>query len=109
MTPVAEVAFEIHGNDGVQRGVARVAQPCPDQDDWRCEYQVEWPGSVKARYAMGVDSWQALALAMQSVATEIFISDDFKAGRVREFGRPLRDYDELTEWLGVRPIKVLQQ
>lgn len=57
---------------------------------------------------MGADSWQALQIAMQAVATEILVSADFKAGRIREYGRTLTDYASLTDWLGVRPIKVLE-
>jgi hypothetical protein len=109
MTFVAEVGFDVRGDGGTLRGIARVAQPRPDRDAWRCDFEVQWPGFERSRYAMGADSWQALQLAMQSVATELFTCDECKDGKLSEFGRPLASYDDLTEWLGVRPLKVLQQ
>jgi len=39
---------------------------------WRCDYVIHWPGQpAHRRYAMGVDSTQALVLALSIVETEL--------------------------------------
>jgi hypothetical protein len=54
-------------------------KPEPDQrrpndqhTHWRCDYVIHWPGQpAHRRYAMGVDSTQALVLALSIVETEL--------------------------------------
>lgn len=82
--------------------------PVPDQrGDWSCEYEIEWPQrEVRIARAYGVDSVQALYLALQNVAAELYTArpavflfepddilhlptaglDDFEAARTK--GRP---------------------
>ena len=39
---------------------------------WRCDYVIHWPGQpAHRRHAMGVDSTQALVLALSIVETEL--------------------------------------
>ncbi len=48
-------------------------KPAADGPHWRCEYSIAWPhGSVRQRYAMGVDSTQALLLAMKGASGELY-------------------------------------
>ena len=63
------------GRDGEVRAVpVRWRRPAPDpRGDWACEYEIEWPGrEPRIAKAYGVDSVQALYLALQSVATELY-------------------------------------
>ena len=63
--------------DGEARPV-RVAwmQPIPDERDWRCHYVIEWPHRPRvARRVFGVDSTQALLLAMQTVSAELYSAE----------------------------------
>jgi hypothetical protein len=106
---IAERQFEVRSNAGADVVVAQIMLPQADQDVWRCSYRIAWPARDREFHAMGADSWQALHLAAQMVAVDIFTSEDFKAGRVSEFGRQILTYEDLTEWLGIRPTKVLQQ
>ena len=47
-------------------------QPQSDQNGWRCDYVINWPERpVRRKYAMGVDSVQALILALSIVETEL--------------------------------------
>lgn len=48
--------------------------PVPDpRGDWSCEYEIEWPQrEVRIARAYGVDSVQALYLALQNVAAELY-------------------------------------
>jgi len=63
-------------------------KPQPDGDDWRCEYLIAWPDRpVRRGYAMGVDSAQALILALSKSSTEL----EFGAWPVRWFDNEVND------------------
>jgi hypothetical protein len=48
-------------------------QPIARENDWACEYVIEWPDSPRrTRRIMGVDSVQALLLAMKSASAELY-------------------------------------
>lgn len=48
-------------------------QPVARENDWVCEYVIEWPdGPPRARRIFGVDSVQALLLAMKVAAGELY-------------------------------------
>ncbi len=55
--------------DGVERRVvAEWMKPLRDRGDWRCDWVIHWAHRGEERgYSMGVDSAQALLLAMGSV------------------------------------------
>lgn len=57
--------------------MVRWAKPAPDpRGDWNCSYRIEWPHRPTAsRQAFGVDSVQALNLAMMNVASELYTSE----------------------------------
>lgn len=47
-------------------------KPVSDRGDWRCDYSINWPDRpVRRSHAMGVDSTQALVLALFLVGTEL--------------------------------------
>ena len=56
----------------------------PRQDDnaWNCDYEIKWPEENWSSYAGGVDSVQALILALQKIGAEIYFSDYHKSGRL---------------------------
>lgn len=48
-------------------------QPVSNGNDWACDYVIEWPDRPwRSRRIMGVDSAQALLLAMKSAAGELY-------------------------------------
>jgi hypothetical protein len=49
----------------------RVFAPEPDGQDFRCEYEIIRNGKRLRRYAMGVDSMQALLLAISGARTSL--------------------------------------
>jgi len=104
MTIVAERALDYFGAEGVSTGSLRVDAPKPDQNNWRCEFAVSWPGFERRHYTMGVDSYQALLLALHSVGSEIAGSEDFKAGRIGVFGERIRTRRELKEIFGLHRL-----
>jgi len=74
----------------------RVFEPQPDQADWRCEYEIAWPAAPRRSYAMGVDAFQALHLALFKIATDVGVSDQFKAGQLSMFGEAMTTPAELN-------------
>lgn len=51
-------------------------QPVPSENDWACDYVIEWPGRPwRSRRIFGVDSAQSLLLAMKTVAGELYCAE----------------------------------
>ncbi len=66
-------------------------KPDADGPHWRCEYKItSATGSVRRRYAMGVDSAQALILAFHAVSTDLELAP-----------WPVRWFDDETGDLGL--------
>ncbi len=78
-----------------------IEAPEPDQNDWRCFYSVSLPGMDFRRRTVGVDSFQALQLAMVSAVSEIARSQAFKSGHLTVFGEPLLTVDDLKQCFGL--------
>lgn len=57
-------------------------EPCPDGIDWYCPHQTVGLGSGRVRYAIGVDTVQALVLALSMVGAELYTSPEYEAGRL---------------------------
>lgn len=55
----------------------------PDGDDYYCPYQIIGIGSGKVKYAAGVDAVQALSLTLKKVGTDLYTSDECKAGTLQ--------------------------
>ncbi len=108
-TVIAETQLDYFEHDDVSPAFVRFFAPQPDGNDWRCSYQLEWDGGVADSYAMGVDSLQALTLALKSAAMRVGTSDDFKAGRIGHFGRRLTSFAELNDAVGLGPLKGFEQ
>ena len=105
---VCERTYHIRRDGEVHPVPVRWRIPVPDpRGDWSCEYEIEWPQrEVRIARAYGVDSVQALYLALQNVAAELYTTrpavflfepddilhlptaglDDFEAARTK--GRP---------------------
>jgi len=104
-TVIVERELDYFSDTGVERGFARVFEPQPDQDDWRCAYQLVWPGYDRTRYAMGVDRWQALQLAMRITPTMISTSEDCKAGRLGIWGAKFESEQQVYELFGEKLVE----
>ena len=73
----------------------RLFAPRAEGDDWFCAYEIEWPGAPRVGKIGGVDSVQALLLAMQAVAADLYagrpagVSDVYwlEPGRASDFLR----------------------
>jgi hypothetical protein len=58
-------------------------QQWPDHDDYFCPYQIKGAGDEKLRYMGGVDSFQALHLALSTLRVELEVLNKHLAGRLR--------------------------
>ncbi|MGQ3284354.1 DUF6968 family protein [Bosea sp. (in: a-proteobacteria)] len=66
--PIASRTFEL-GRSGIV--TASFFAPFPDRTDWCCAYRIDWPSRAQDGKAFGVDSVQALFLAMKMVCAEL--------------------------------------
>lgn len=66
--------------DGADTDVAvRIFAPRPDRDHWMCEYEIDWPEGTRKFAAHGLDSVQALELALKMIGSEIYTSEYHKS------------------------------
>ena len=96
MTVVADRQFEVL--EGAVTRDARVIVYSPvkvSDEEWTCEYKLEGFSTERVRKAIGVDSYQALYLALKILATEVAITDEYKSGRLSLFGEAGFDIKEM--------------
>jgi hypothetical protein len=58
-------------------------QPFPDDADYFCPFQVNGLGDARIYYAGGVDSYQALILALKKLTVHMVTMDAVKNGEVQ--------------------------
>jgi hypothetical protein len=65
----------------------------PEKDDrsWVCRYTVGWPDGIKSGVAYGMDSVQALVVAINSIGNDLYFSDYHETGRLK-WGEPNEGY-----------------
>lgn len=104
---IAERKLDFFGEDGARRGFIRFLAPKQDKarDVWACSYHIKWPGFDRKYRILGEDSLQALTLAMKVAPSVIENADDFKAGRIGQFGKPIRTVRKLHETMGLTPFR----
>jgi hypothetical protein len=72
---IAERTFSIVNEAaGKQTKVTiRLLQPVPDEGgpDYRCPWEIEVDGQATARFACGIDGFQAIQCALQILASEV--------------------------------------
>jgi hypothetical protein len=105
---VAERQLDFVDGERTVPGWIRVLQPEPDGNNWRCRYQIEWPGYEREFGIMGIDSLQALVLALRIIPSAVGSTEDFKAGKIGCFGKRLNSIDDLGKEIGLTPIDVKQ-
>ena len=85
-TAFVQRKIECLNDDAWEPGAINVYQPKKTDKGWACRYEVTWPGFSRGGDIYGVDSFQAIELAMRIVPTEISSSCAFKESRLRLFG-----------------------
>lgn len=59
-------------NKGDVEIAVTIFAPTADGANWSCVYEIEWPDLTRRNTALGVDSMQALILALQMVGAELY-------------------------------------
>ena len=100
-----ERAVQVQTQTGWEPGCIRLLKPVQRENDWGCEYEIDWPGFFKRFQMFGVDGYQALELAFRIIPTEISVTEAFKQGRLRLFdeAEPLDD-QSLYESFHAKPM-----
>ena len=57
----------------------------PPEESW-CPYQVEGLGTGKVRRAFGIDALQSIWLALVTIGSQLYESQEYKAGRLHPGG-----------------------
>ncbi len=83
---IATRDLEISDGSTVQVVIGQ-PQSFPNGQDFFCPYQITGIGNEKIRHAGGVDSLQALLLALQMISAELYTSDESRAGTLTWLGR----------------------
>jgi hypothetical protein len=69
---MAERDLQLRKPGGTDSAVRiRIGRPYPSGDDWQCPYEIDAPGLKRTFAIYGVDSVQALALALKAVDVEL--------------------------------------
>jgi hypothetical protein len=76
--------------------VIRLSLPVRCDADFRCDYEIAWPDRKRVFNAFGIDSVQALILALRMVHAELLNSPEGREGQIRwlgsdDLGLPLPD------------------
>lgn len=75
--------LKLQERDRLKEISIRIFVPEPSvNNSWSCRYEVDWPEGTRAAEAGGVDSAQALFLAMQMIGSEIYASSYHKSGKL---------------------------
>jgi hypothetical protein len=69
----------------------RIYAPQQKDEAWSCNYQIDWPEGTQTMSSWGIDSVQALILALQMIGADIYTSSYHKSGNLM-FEAPGRGY-----------------
>ena len=50
--------------------------------EWSCRFEIDWPDDRRKAAAVGLDSVQAIVLALQMIGTEIYATNYHKTGKL---------------------------
>ena len=80
---IAHRCLTISGQSGDIEVPVRLFQPEENDSGWICRYEIDWPSRKKAHWAGGIDSIQAMILALQMIGAEIYTSGYHRSGALR--------------------------
>jgi hypothetical protein len=79
---VASRSLTLRQREGNVAVEIRIFAPQPDQAHWSCAYEIDWPEGTRKFATSGIDSIQALILALNMIGSEIYTSEYHKAGHL---------------------------
>ncbi|WP_336486451.1 DUF6968 family protein [Methylobacterium nigriterrae] len=60
----------------------KISIPESDGSSWVCHYEIDWPDHPRKSFAAGIDSVQALHLALQKIGIDIYMSKYHQTGNL---------------------------
>lgn len=69
----------------------RIFAPEPQEIDWSCQVEIDWPDEKLTRVVVGVDAMHAIELALRLVGAQIYTSDYHESGEL-EWLEPGKGY-----------------
>lgn len=81
MKKIAERKFKLIDNPNLEVNVILFA-PEEVDDVVSCTYEIHWPSKIQTGQSMGVDSLQALLLAIRHIGSDIYCSDYVESGNL---------------------------
>ncbi|MEP9368634.1 hypothetical protein [Xanthobacter sp. VNH20] len=82
MNTIAERTLNLRTSDGDVEVPIRIYAPEFSGVAWICRYETDWPEGRQTMVAHGFDSVQALVIAMQMIAADIYTSSYHEAGQL---------------------------
>lgn len=79
---IAERAIRLKTSAGETIVPVRIHQPVLSKRAWSCTFEIGWPRGTDVSHAMGADGVQALKLAMEKIAVQLYASPYHKAGAI---------------------------
>ena len=77
---IAERLMKLRTSTGETIVPVKIHQPLPSKRAWTCSFEIGWPEGMDVSHAMGDDAVQALRLAMEKIAVQLYASRYHKAG-----------------------------
>ncbi len=77
---IAERVLKLQTSSGERDVVIALDAPRESNHSWQCDYTIRWPDRTWSSFGAGTDAFQALILAVQKIATELYFSEEHKAG-----------------------------
>jgi len=78
---IATRLLKLRDQPGVEIPI-NIFAPEWDGASWSCRWEIHWPDHQRNMAATGVDSVQALFLALQMIGADIYTSDYHKSGEL---------------------------
>ena len=70
------------GSDAIKIPIRILAPEKRTNENWFCRYEIDWPDKKSEMAIGGVDSVQALVLALQIIGAEIYSSSYHQSGKL---------------------------
>lgn len=79
---IASRLLRLKGTESDAEIPIRIFAPEQDGDAWSCRYEIDWPEGPQSMTSWGVDSIQALLLALNMIGADIYSSAYHKSGKL---------------------------
>ncbi len=71
---ISERIITLDSESGKLEKPIRLFAPVSQGTDWQCHYQIDWPDNRRTGFAAGLDSMQAIYLALQKIGFDLYMS-----------------------------------